>query len=48
MSKAAAKRELLALVASIPVWEEPSAVQQAEIDRLKAIAFPNGMSLPRI
>lgn len=48
MSKAAAKRELLALVASIKPWDVTTDEQQREIDRLKAIAFPNGIPLPRI
>ena len=48
MSKAAAHRELMALVGSIAPWEQPTDAQQAEIDRLKAIAYPNGIPLPRL
>ncbi|AHJ88578.1 hypothetical protein Jolie1_078 [Mycobacterium phage Julie1] len=48
MSKAAAKRELMALVGSVKPWETFTEAQQAEVDRLKAIAFPNGIPLPRI
>lgn len=48
MSKSAAKRELLALVGKYKPWDRISDADQAEINRLKTIAYPTGIPLPRI
>lgn len=48
ISAAAAKRELMAIMGSVKPWEQLTAAQEARVDELKAVVFPNGMHLPRI
>ncbi|AHK12030.1 hypothetical protein Hosp_076 [Mycobacterium phage Hosp] len=48
MFKSEAKRQIAALLADVKPWDKLTEAQEAELHRLKDIAFPGGIPLPRI